>query len=573
LRWQFTLDLEAVLSSPKRFFTVRGLGQGLKSAAAGFAITIISATLPVRAQDARFHNAPASVDSMKNPYAGKPDAVAAGYKLYAKNCVSCHGSKGDQSGNIPSLNAGDTQKAKDGQVFWFITRGAVSNGMPSWASLPAEQRWQLVTFLKSGKLKAGVQRETKASAQNSPANAPPPKPPFTDYRYEKPGTPHKIGIDDLPAPFATESAQNTPEIVDRKNSSPRAPAGFKVNLYATGLKNPRFLRVAPNGDIFVSEPLAGDIKVFRGISADSKPEETEVFASNLNQPYGIAFYPPGPDPQWVYVGNMDAVVRFPYHAGDMQSTHPPEHVVDLPHNSHHRTRSVEFSLDGKTMFVAIGSASNADDPDTHPAEKNRSNILAFNPDGSGMHTYASGIRNSGGGIAADPRSGDLWASVNERDALGDDLVPDYITRVQDGGFYGWPWFYIGSHPDPRLEGKHPELKDKVIIPDVLLQPHSASLQMVFYEGSQFPAEYKGDIFAAQHGSWNKSTRVGYEVIRVPRHQTSQASGEYEDFITGFVRDDGEVWGRPVGVAVANDGSLLISDDGSNSIWRVSYTGK
>jgi glucose/arabinose dehydrogenase len=163
--------------------------------------------------------------------------------------------------------------------------------------------------------------------------------------------------------------------------------------------------------------------------------------------------------------------------------------------------------------------------------------------------------------------------VNERDALGDNLVPDYITHVQAGGFYGWPWYYIGGNPDPRLEGKHPELKEKVIVPDLLLQPHVASLQLLFYDGNQFPAEYQGDIFASEHGSWNRATRVGYEVIRVPRHQTARASGEYEDFLTGFVRDDGQVWGRPVGIAVAIDGSLLVSDDGSNSIWRVSYTGK
>lgn len=561
------------MSSSARYTSTYGLGLIAKSTVAALAILAVSTSLPVPAQDVRFHSSPASADALKNPFAGRPDAITAGARLYAKNCASCHGSKGDQSGNIPSLNSGDTQKAKDGQVFWFITKGAVNNGMPSWASLPAEHRWQIVTFLKSGKLKAGVQRQGKPSAQNSPAKAPPPEAPFTDYRYEKPGAEHKIDVTDLPAPFATASAQNTPEIVDRKNGWPQVPAGFKVDLYASGLKNPRFIRVAPNGDFFVSEPQAGDIRTFRGISADSKPERVEVFASNLNQPYGIAFYPPGPDPQWVYIGNMDAVVRFPYHAGDMTVTAAPEHVVDLPHNSHHRTRSVEFSLDGKTMFVAIGSASNVDDPDTHPAEKNRSSILAFNPDGSGMRTYASGIRNSGGGIAIDPQSGDLWASVNERDALGDNLVPDYITHVQEGGFYGWPWFYIGPHPDPRLEGKHPELKSKVIVPDILLQPHSASLQMIFYEGSRFPPEYKGDIFAAQHGSWNKSTRVGYEVIRVPRHQTARASGEYEDFVTGFVHGDGQVWGRPVGVAVANDGSLLISDDASNSIWRVSYTGK
>jgi glucose/arabinose dehydrogenase len=167
----------------------------------------------------------------------------------------------------------------------------------------------------------------------------------------------------------------------------------------------------------------------------------------------------------------------------------------------------------------------------------------------------------------------LWCSVNERDGLGDNLVPDYITHVEEGGFYGWPWWYIGSHQDPRHEGKHPELKDKVLVPDVLLQPHNASLEMTFYQGSQFPAEYRGDIFASEHGSWNRSVRVGYEVIRVLRYQTGRATGEYQDFLTGFVVDNGHVWGRPVGITVAPDGSLLVTDDGSNSIWRISYTSK
>jgi glucose/arabinose dehydrogenase len=298
-----------------------------------------------------------------------------------------------------------------------------------------------------------------------------------------------------------------------------------------------------------------------------------VFATGLNRPYGIAFYPPGKDPKWLYIGDTDAVVRFPYQNGDLKARGPAEHIVNLPSGGGHWTRSVQFSKDGKRMFVSVGSGSNADDPDTHPGEKNRADILSFNPDGSDLKVYAYGIRNSGGGIAVDPKTGDLWCSTNERDALGDNLVPDYITHVQEGGFYGWPWWYMGGHQDPRLMGTHPELQNKVITPDVVLQPHNASLGLTFYDGKGFPKEFDGDIFAAEHGSWNKSVRVGYEVIRIPRHQTGKASGEYEDFLTGFVLDNGQVWGRPVAVAVAQDGSLLVSDDGSNSIWRVSYTGK
>ena len=402
----------------------------------------------------------------------------------------------------------------------------------------------------------------------------PPQAPFTDFRYEKPGTIHKITARDLPAPYATKSSSNWASVVDRpKNAWPQAPTGFKVDLFATGLDEPRKIITAPNGDVFLAESHKGAIKIFRGITADGKPGQTQTFATGLNRPYGIAFNPPGPNPEYVYVGNTDVVLRFPYHSGDLRATGKPEHIADLPGDGGHWTRDIVFSQDGKQMFVAVGSDSNVDDPDTHPDEKNRADILVMDPDGSNLHVYAYGIRNAGAGLAIDPKTGELWCSVNERDGLGDNLVPDYITHVQAAGFYGWPYYYIGGNQDPRLQGKHPELKDKAIVPDVLLQPHTASLEMTFYEGKQFPAEYQGDIFASQHGSWNKSVRVGYELIRVPLHQMTRASGEYEDFLTGFVLPNGQVWGRPVGVTVAPDGSLLVTDDGSNSVWRVSYTGR
>ena len=412
-----------------------------------------------------------------------------------------------------------------------------------------------------------------AFAQN-PASAPPPNAPFTDYRHEKPGTMHKITPQDLPRPYATKSAVNGPDVADRpKDAWPQAPAGFKVELYTTFVQEPRTIITAPNGDFFVAETHAGNIRVFRGITPQGKPEKSEMFAIGLNGPYGIAFYPPGPNPQYVYIGQSNAVLRFPYHNGDIKATGKAEKIATLPDHEGHDTRSLVFSPDGKQLFVGVGSASNVDDPDTHPGEKNRADILVMNPDGSNLHVYAYGIRNAGGGLAFNPKNGELWCSVNERDDLGDNLVPDYITHVQAGGFYGWPYYYIGGNPDPRLKGKHPELKDKTIVPDVLIQPHNASLEMAFYEGKQFPPDYRGDIFAAQHGSWNRNVRAGYEVIRVPLHQSGKATGEYEDFLTGFVLPNGNVWGRPVGVTVAPDGSLLVTDDGSNSIWRVSYTGK
>jgi len=404
-------------------------------------------------------------------------------------------------------------------------------------------------------------------------------PPFSDYRTQSAGTWHKITVADLPPPYATPSVDNGPRIVRRPQDAwPKAPDGFRVDLFESGLKEPREIRTAPNGDLFVAESRRGDIVALRGASKDGKPESKEVFATGLELPFGIAFYPPGPDPQWVYVGNTGSVVRFPYRNGDMKARGPQEMILkDVPSGGFlrgggHWTRDLAVSLDGKRMYVSVGSQSNVDDTDRNKHEWHRADILEFNPDGSGERVFAYGIRNAVG-IAVDPKTGELWASVNERDGLGDNLPPDYITHVQEGGFYGWPWFYMGGIQDPRHEGKHPELKSKTILPDVLLQPHNASLEMLFYEGKQFPAEYRGDIFAGEHGSWNRAVRTGYEVIRVPLKGTGKATGEYEDFLTGFVTPDGNVWGRPVGVAVGSDGSLFVTDDESNSVWRVSYTGK
>ena len=401
---------------------------------------------------------------------------------------------------------------------------------------------------------------------------------FSDYRSQSPGQSHHITLHDLPQPYATPSADMASHVIQRPaNAWPKVPAGFSVQLYATGFHNPRLIRAAPNGDVFLAESQPGNIKVMRGIDAKGGVQQVETFATGLDKPFGIAFYPPGPDPQWIYVGNTGSVVRFPYRNGDLKARDAAQKICDLPgggllRGGGHWTRDIAFSLDGKIMFVSVGSHSNDDDSDTHPAEKNRADILQFNPDGSGQKIFASGIRNAVG-IAIHPSSGELWGSVNERDELGDNLVPDYITHFQPNGFYGWPWWYMGGVQDPRHKGKHPELKDKVITPDVLIQPHNASLEMLFYEARQFPQQYHGDIFASEHGSWNRAVRTGYEVIRVPMHGGSRADGRYEDFLTGFVTPGGEVWGRPVGIAVAADGSLLVSDDAGEVVWRVSYGGK
>ncbi len=401
---------------------------------------------------------------------------------------------------------------------------------------------------------------------------------FTDYRHESPGTIRKITVADLPEPYRTQSADNRPHLVARPADAwPKALPGFTVTQYATELTNPRLVRRAPNGDLFVAESEPGRIRVLRGVNSNGHAKAVSVFAEGLTQPFGIAFYPPGPHPRYVYVGNTGSVVRFPYRDGDLKARGPAEMIVpDIPSGGRltgggHWTRDIAFTLDGSKMFVSVGSHSNDDDADNNPQEYHRADILEFNPDGSGGRIYAYGIRNAVG-IATNPATGELWASVNERDGLGDNLVPDYITHVQPGGFYGWPWFYMGGYQDPRQQGKHPELQSKVITPDVLLQPHNASLEMTFYDGRQFPAEYRGDIFAGEHGSWNKAVRTGYEVIRVPL-KDGRATGEYEDFLTGFVTAGGDVWGRPVGVAVAEDGSLIVTDDGSNGVWRVAYSGK
>src|SRR4029077_3610126 len=376
------------------------------------------------AQNPSFHNAPASAKTEKNPYQGQP--TASGQSAFQLRCAACHGPTGEGSGNIPSLAGEKTQGASDGELFWYITKGDVNNGMPSWVSLPEEQRWQIVNYLRVlGASKPGSPRVRLSSdeAVNVGINAPPPKAPFTDYRFEKPGTIRKITLGDLPAPLATTSAGNSPQLVERPEKAwPQVPSGFEVGLYATGLDQPRLIRTAPNGDFFVAESKLGAIRVFRGITVEGKPEQTATFATGLKRPFGINFYPPGSNPEWIYVGNTDSVVRFPYKNGDLKARGPAEHLADVPGGNGHWTRDIQFTPDGKKMFVSVGSASNINDPDTTPEEKNRADVLELNPDGSAMRVYAYGIRNCVG-LAIQSKTGALWCSVNERDGLGDNLVP------------------------------------------------------------------------------------------------------------------------------------------------------
>jgi glucose/arabinose dehydrogenase len=398
-----------------------------------------------------------------------------------------------------------------------------------------------------------------------------------DWSTDAPGVRRHITTADLPKPYMSESVQNGPKLVKRPDRAlPLVPEGFKVEEFLGGLKNPRLIRVAPNGDIFVAESRTNLVRVIRPSKDHSKPEINEVFSADLKRPFGIAFYPNGSNPQYIYIGNTDSIVRYPYQNGDLKPRGNVEMIVrDIPgwgelRGGGHWTRDIAFSSNGRKMLVSVGSRSNVyENPNEN--EKDRATVLEFNPDGTGRRIYASGIRNAVG-IAIHPQTGELWASVNERDGLGDDLVPDYITRIKEGGFYGWPWYYIGPNQDPRHAGKLPELRDKVIVPDVLLQSHYASLQICFYTGKMFPREYRNEAFAAEHGSWNRAKRTGYKVIRVPQ-KNGVPTGEFEDFMTGFVTPAGDVWGRPVGVEMAKDGSLLVSDDGSNIIWRVTYAGK
>ena len=418
-----------------------------------------------------------------------------------------------------------------------------------------------------------------------------------DWRHSSPGVSHHFTVEDLPPPHTTPSAGNPPKIVKQPaNTTLSVPPGFEVRLFASGLVSPRLIRVAPNGDIFLAETGASRIHVFRAADGADTPSVNQIFAEGLDRPFGMAFYPSGNHPKWLYVANNNSIVRIPYQNGDLKAEGTPEVIV--PHltdsGGGHSTRDITFSRDGRRMYITIGSGSNVAEgmskksPDeiqqweaTHgrgaswDSETHRADILVTDPEGKQpLSTFATGIRN-GVSIAVDSNTGELWTATNERDALGDDLVPDYITRVKEGGFYGWPWYYMGKFEDPRHAGERPDLAGTALVPDVLLHSHSAPLQMTFYTAtngsSAFPTEYRGDIFAATHGSWNRKTRTGSKIIRVHLNHGIPTGG-YEDFLTGFVIDDSTVWGRPVGVAVARDGSLLVSEDGNGTLWRVSYTG-
>jgi glucose/arabinose dehydrogenase len=364
----------------------------------------------------------------------------------------------------------------------------------------------------------------------------------------------------LPAPFATNSAGNGPRSAKPPAGFlPTVPAGFHINVYATDFKHPRWLTVAPNGDIFLAENGAGEIIVMRDPQHTGGAQEREVFVSDVKRPFGIAFRE-----DYVYVGNTNELVRFRYDPKTSKRLGEKEHLLDLPTGGHD-TRSVAVSADGKHLFVAVGSESNINTGE----DPRRAAVTICDPDGKNARRYATGLRNPVG-LALEPVTGELWTSVNERDELGDDLPPDYFTSLKDGGFYGWPYSYIGSNVDQRVKQEHPELVARAIIPDVLLGAHVAPLQFAFYTGKQFPERYHGGAFVAEHGSWNRATRSGYQIAFVA-FKDGKPSADPVPFMTGLVPDPSksDVNGRPVGVAVAPDGSLLVSDDGANVIYRIS----
>jgi glucose/arabinose dehydrogenase len=533
-------------------------------------------------------------------------APSPGQTYFERNCASCHtidaslssrsgpglyAVVGRKAGSVPGYNYTDAM-TRAGAAGKSWTRAELDlfladpaklvpgTTMPVSVASHAD-RAALVDFLATQSGKGAATAAAAAPLEKAGA-----------WTEDKPGDLHHVKVSELVAPFASQSAGNGPKLAPAPSGAlPKVPSGFKVGVYAKDIGKARLPLRAPNGDIFLAESGKGQVRVLR--SSDGETAETAgVFATGLSRPYGMAFYPSGANPQYLYVANVNSIVRFPYQNGDLKASGEPEVVVAHLSDTTggHVTRTLAFSRDDKTLLVSIGSATNvATNIGPKPPEPlaqweakhgvgaawaeetDRALVLAFDPDGGNRRTFATGLRNCVGMLVY-PATGDLMCSVNERDELGDNLPPDYVTRVKQGGYYGWPWYYLGAHEEPRLAGIRPDLKDKAIVPDVLLQAHSAPLGMVAYHapaGAQhaFPKEYEGDIFVALHGSWNRGLRTGYKVVRVFM-KNGVPTGQYQDFMTGMVLSDRDVWGRPAAVAVAADGALLVVDDAGDAVWRV-----
>lgn len=378
-----------------------------------------------------------------------------------------------------------------------------------------------------------------------------------------------VGDITLPAPYSSESVSKNSSMADwPKGVTPKAPEGFTVTKFATDLKNPRWTYIAPNNDIFVVESntfkSANRITVFRDKDRDGVFETREIFKENLNMPFGMLILK-----NYFYIANTDGLLRFPYKGGDLKLEGKGEKILELPAGGYnnHWTRNLLANAEGTKIYISVGSGSNNGE-NGMDKEVRRANILEINPDGTGEIIYAAGLRNPVG-MDWNPVNKELWTAVNERDELGDELVPDYVTSVKKGGFYGWPYSYFGSIPDPRMKGQRKDLVAKAIVPDVSVGPHTASLGFVFYTKDAFPAQYKNGAFVGQHGSWNRSKLSGYKVLFIP-FKDGKPSGKPQDFLTGFIGDEekAKVYGRPVGVTVMQDGSLLVNDDSGHTIWKV-----
>lgn len=544
--------------------------------------------------------------------------AAAGKTLFRQQCVLCHSAEPDDGGGALGPNLQQIFGRAAASQPGFNYTAALKNSKLAWDAAALDRFLAAPTEVVPGSSMVmpvprqadrdnviaylqGVKNIAPKAASAAPQGAVTPPAKSASWRDDQPGRVHRVTVASLPAPFATASARNSASMVSQPSGAQLAvPAGFKVDVFVkdsffgASLEGPRVLRVAPNGDVFVSETREGRIKILRPSADNAKAESIEVFAKNLTQPFGMQFYPAGSNPQWLYVAEMNRVVRFAYKNGQLEAAAKPEVVVSQlsPTDNGHSTRDLDFSPDGKRMYVSVGSLSNvAQDMEKKSAaeirawesryglgaswgrETNRAVVLAYEVGAKKLgKTFATGIRNCVG-LTVQPANGEVWCTTNERDGLGDDLVPDYTTRVKEGGYYGWPWYYLGNNEDPRHKGARPDLAGKAIVPDVLFTAHSAALNLTFYKAtsgsSAFPQEYVGDAFAVLHGSWNRSVRTGHKVVRV-RMKDNVPTGEYEDFLTGFIVDDSKAWGRPVAVAVARDGSLLLSEDGNNVIYRISY---
>jgi len=542
-------------------------------------------------------------------YAAAVDPEA-GKVVFQQQCTVCHTAEPNDNGGAqgPSLqgvygrSAGSdpsfsyTQALRDSKIKWnehSLNRFLAAPGemVPGTAMAVAitdpTQRSNLVAYLKWIK----VHPPAKAAAAVAPAATAG----ESDWKKDTPGRVHKIDLASLPAPFATPAARNNPKLVPRPAYAQLSvPKGFKVGQFAKDLEGPRKIVVTPGGELFVTETRGGRVSVLHPAADGRSSEKTEVYADGLDKPFGLAFYPSAEDPKWLYIAENNRIVRFAFKKGDVRASGSPEVVIPQLSTSSggHSTRDIAFSADGRNLYVSVGSQSNVAETmpkkpleqvkewenahglgATWDQEENRADVLVFEVDSRGPgKVFASGIRNCVS-LTMQPKTNSLWCTTNERDLLGDDLVPDYSTRVTEGSFFGWPWYYMGAHEDPRLKGERPDLKNKVTVPDVPYQAHSAALGLVFYTATSgkfaFPAEYAGEGFAMLHGSWNRGFRTGHKVVRV-RMKNGVPTGEYEDFLTGFIVDNGDAWGRPVSGAVLADGSLLVSDDGGNVIYRVSY---